>query len=564
MPLIDHAYRPQRPNTSYLNSRKLYSYFLALVLFSLAAVWTCNSRAAEQEEWIYAMKPGDNLWSITTQYLNDGVRYWKALIRLNNITDPLHMPAGTKLRIPLQWLKVDQASVLVRNTYGKATFTGEYQTSPKSLKAGMMLTAGDQIVVSEDANVLLEFADLSQLFLSSNSQLKLTSIKKFSNSGLADSQVELIQGRVENNVRTKNTRFQINTPSANTAVRGTNFRVAVDQSNTEISRVEVLKGAVNTQGSGSGQAIKAGFGTTVALGEAPRPPVKLLPPPDINEPSNYSRKLPVDIKWQMIRGAKNYRIQIREATGEQTVVIDETTNPSRFSTSLLEDGHFIITLRAIDSAGLEGKNAERTLHLDARPQAPFAISPKANEIVRTEHIPFEWTSPPEGERYHFLLSENEDLSLPLIDTELTRTHHSLEQFSPGTYYWRLSTLAGTKEGPYGQTHTFTLRPTPKAPAVSSQATKSHIVLGWQAGTAGQTYKAQLSHDSHFSKIHQEEELQQAEWTIKRSKQTSYFRVMVIDTDGFEGAWSPAQKIDPIPDPWYYPASALSLFLLLVL
>lgn len=564
MPTIDHTYITQRPKTPALNSLKLHSYLLSLMLFILATVWASSSHAEEQEEWVYSMKPGDNLWTITTQYLDDGIRYWQSLTRLNNITDPLHMPPGTKLRIPLRWLKVNPSSVLVRNIYGNATFTGEHQASPKILKIGMVLTAGDLITVNENANVLLEFADLSQLFLSSNSQLKLTGIKKFSDSGLADSQVELIKGRVENSVKTKNTRFQINTPSANTAVRGTSFRVAVDQSNTDISRIEVLEGVVNTQGSGSDQAIKAGFGTVVAQGEAPRPPVKLLPAPDINDPSSYSRKLPVDIKWQMIRGAKNYRIQVREAAGEQTVVINETTNLPRFSTSLLEDGHFIITLRAIDSAGLEGKNTERTLHLDARPQAPLAINPKANEIVRTQLIPFEWTSPPQGERYRFLLAENQDLSLPLIDTELTRTQHSLKQLNPGTYYWRLSTLAGTEEGPFGQIHTFTLRPTPKAPTVSSQTTKSHILLRWQAGTPGQTYKVQLSLDDNFSKIRQEEQLEQAEWKIKRSNKTNYFRVKVIDTDGFEGAWSPAQKIDLSPDPWYYPATAFSLFLLLVL
>ncbi len=561
---IDQAYMTKFSNGHHRSTSKLHLYLLSLLLFSLATAWACNSHAAEQEEWTYSMAPGDNLWTITTRYLNDGVRYWKALIRLNKITDPLHMPPGTKLRIPLQWLKVEQAIVLVRDVYGNATFTGEQQASPKALKTGMILAAGDQVMVGEGANVLLEFADLSRLFLSSKSQVKLTSIKKLSSSGLADSQVKLIQGRVENSVKTKNTRFQITTPSANTAVRGTSFRVAVDQSNTNISRVEVLKGVVNTRGSGSEQAIKAGFGTTVARGEAPRPPVRLLPPPEINEPSSYSRKLPVDIKWQMIAGAKNYRIQIREAAEEQTVVIDETTSMVRFSTNLLEDGHFIIAVRAIDSAGLEGKNAERALHLDARPQPPLAISPKANETVRTELISFEWTSPPQGESYHFLLAENQDLSSPVIDTVLTRTHYSLKQLSPGTYYWRLSTLAGTEEGPYGQSHKFTLRPTPKAPAVLTESTKSHVFLRWQAGAPGQKYKVQLSSDSVFSKVGQEEQLLQAEWTIKRPKKTIYFRVRVIDIDGFEGDWSPAQKIALLPDPWYYPATIISLFLLLVL
>lgn len=310
------------------------------------------------------------------------------------------------------------------------------------------------------------------------------------------------------------------------------------------------------------------YGTTVTKGKAPHSPVKLLSAPEILSPPNYSRKLPVDIQWQKLDGAGQYRIQIHSAEGEQTLLVDEVLSIARFNSSSLKDDEYIIRVRAIDANGLEGKNAERLFKLDARPQPPLAISPKNDEIVRTVLPEFEWSTPTGGTGYHFQLSEYPDLSSPVIDsTEFTGTCFSPEQLQPGTYYWRLATFADIKEGPFGPIWNFTLRSAPKAPdlsKMSAEVTETDITLHWQPGTSGQQYKIELAEDPDFKKVLESQQLSQPELSMERPARQLFFRVKVIDTDGFEGDWSPAQEIEPLPAPWYYALIPVIPFLLLAL
>lgn len=552
------------PDSPCRRTTGLRRYFLSLTLLPL--LWISGSNAAEQEEWIYTLVPGDNPWNITERYLDQGMRHWLPLVRHNEVEDPHHMPPGSKLRIPMKWLKVDPATVQVRDVHGGVEYIAAQQTSPRPLAAGTVLKTGDRVIVGSNADAILEFADQTRLFLGSGSELELTRVKKFSDSGLADSKVDLRSGRTENKVRSKNTRFQIKTPSANTAVRGTDFRVAVDQHNPTVSRVEVLSGTVGVTGGGGEKKIKAGYGTAVAEGEAPAAPVKLLPSPGIQSPADYSRKLPVDIKWQKVSGAERYRVQVRRLEeGKQTLVLDQVTGYPRISTSALADGNYLIRVRAIDGSGLEGREAEHALQLDARPQPPLAISPRADETVRTDLPQFEWSSPEGGTAYHFQLSDKPDLSSPLVDgSGFSGTRYTPEQLAPGTYYWRMATRAAGEEGPFGQIHSFTLRPTPDAPEVSAEGDGENITLRWQPGTEGQQYEAQLSEDPKFREVLREEQLQQAGWTLERPSHLAYFRVRVIDVDGFAGDWSITQQIVPPPDPWYYTVIPVAIIILLAL
>lgn len=526
-----------------------------LLLFVAFFLLGGTGHAVEKGELIYPMAQGDNLWNITERYLNDGFRYWNSLVKLNKITDPRHMPQGSKIRIPLRWLKIDPATVQVRDIHGTVQYSIAKQNELRPLTNSTLLKPGDKIVVGEGGNVVLEFVDQSMLFLGSGSRMTLSSIRKFSDSGLADSSLNLSSGRSESQVKTPNTRFQINTPSANTAVRGTDFRVTVDPDNAGLSHVEVLSGVVHTANNKGKRNVRAGFGTIVVKGMAPGSPVKLLPVPIISSPPNYSRELPVDIKWQAVDSAESYRIQIHRANGEQTLLIDKITPIAHFNTSALKDGDYVIRIRAIDNNGLEGHNAEKIFRLDARPRPPLAINPRTDEVVRKLLPEFEWSTPMGSTSYHFQLSEFPDLSSPLIDNRaLTGTHLIPNQLKPGTYYWRMASLNDTKEGPFNTIQNFTLRPSPKSPdlsTMSSEGDENNLTLRWQAGTAGQQYKIQIAADSLFENILKEAQLKNPEFTMERSPNRVYLRVKVIDVDGFEGDWSPAQLVEPLPDPWYY-------------
>jgi len=511
--------------------------------------------ASAEEELTYSMTRGDNLWNITEKYLTDGFRHWNSLLHLNQVAAPNNMPIGTNLRIPLRWLKVNPAAVLVYETSGNVQYLEAGKTDFRTLTSETVLKAGDKVIVADGANVVLEFSDKSRLLLGSNSEMELVKINKFSDSGLSDTTVKLKKGRTETKVKTKNSRFQIKTPSANTSVRGTEFRVSIDKKTPDLSRVEVLQGSVRTVNSKGNRLLTKGFGAQIKKNKLPTLPVQLLSKPQILKPSHYSRMLPIDFEWSEVEGAEKYRIQIYKTTEKQTLIIDKTIPLQRFSSSMLEDGDYAIKVRAIDSNGLEGFNTDYSLQLDASPQPPLPITPKPDEAVRLNVPLFEWSTPAGSTGYHFLLSENFDLSSPLFNTtNLTESRFTPEQLSPGKYYWTIATFVDAKEGPLGQVQSFTLKPAPKAPDLSKMSAgedEKELMLRWERRSEKQHFRIQIATDSKFKDILFDQQLENPEFTAARPFQIIYLRIKVIENDGFEGDWSPVQKIEPLPAPWYY-------------
>ena len=62
-----------------------------------ASVQPAARRPASVRE--YTLRTGDRLWDIADKYLGSGKRYTE-IVRLNRLSDPDHIPAGTTLRLP--------------------------------------------------------------------------------------------------------------------------------------------------------------------------------------------------------------------------------------------------------------------------------------------------------------------------------------------------------------------------------------------------------------------------------------------------------------------------------
>ena len=127
------------------------------------------------------------------------------------------------------------------------------------------------------------------------------------------------------------------------------------------------------------------------------------------------------------------------------------------------------------------------------------------------------------------------------------------ELGAGTYYWRLATRDSTGElGPYGDTHTFELRPIPAAPSqATAQIGEDTVALRWQAGLAGQTYAVQFASNETFSENVRVVPSEEPELVIQSPEKTLWFRVRTIDIDGYEGPYGTAQRIEiPEESRWY--------------
>ena len=522
-----------------------------------------RAMAADADEWLYSFQPGDNLWNITERFLIDQ-SYWSRLVRLNKVRHPRRMPPGTQVRIPLRWLKVEAARIRVRDVRGQVLLS-RAEGSRKSLEAGDLLQQGDRLSLEKDASLLLEFADGTRQLLGGGTEVELVRVNRFSDTGIGDTTIRVLRGDTENRVPRAGTRFEIRTPSANTAVRGTRFRVKVPPAEQNRSRVEVLEGTVNVSADMGRLMLPAGFGTLVEQGKAPAPAVELLPAPVMETVSSVMRALPLELRWHQVEGAQAYRLRLFNREGDGVPVLDVRLAHARFSSSALPDGDYRLRLSALDAAGLEGKEVETAFVLDARPLPPVAMRPAPASTLRGDRAGFEWSTPPEVSSYVFQLSPDPDFLTGVTTRDgLRNTRLEISPLRQGAWFWRVASVYQGEQGPWGEVQRFELKPELKAPQVGVATDKDQVQLHWQPGEQGQRYHLQIAEDKAFRDLLVDELLEEPRWASPRADNPVYFRVRIIDSDGYAGAWSPAQAIFPEPEPWYVfgiPAIAIILLAL---
>ena len=257
------------------------------------------SAAAIADDWIYTVRPGDNLWNLSEIHLSS-MDYWQPLQRHNNISDPQNIPPGSRLKFPVAWLKYQPASALVIQLQGEALLVSASDGSSRALTINTRLHSGDRIKTGADSNLNILFADGSELLVLSDSEVVMDSLSAYGITGMVDTRIRLQGGRVDTRVvpaQGPGSRYHIITPAAVAAVRGTSFRVSAD-TDKPVARSEVTEGKVGVSGSGASQLVPAGFGTITEAGKPPQPPRELLPAPDLSSLPAVLDRLPLQFNWE--------------------------------------------------------------------------------------------------------------------------------------------------------------------------------------------------------------------------------------------------------------------------
>jgi len=526
-----------------------------LALAALLCSLPLSSPLAAQE-WVYTVRPGDNLWSVTERFAAS-MRYWKPLQELNQVRNPLHLQPGTRLRIPLAWLRRQPEAVRILALSGEVSVQPMGGT-PERLEQTAALRVGDRIRTGPKGSVSLEFADGSRLLMLPDSELVFDIIRAFGDTGMVDSRAHLERGRVATEVspsRGPGSHFEISTPVAFSAVRGTELRVASGGTDDPTS-TEVLTGQVAVTGSGQTTNVDAGFGTVVRAGEPPAPPRPLLPPPDLSALPMRLDRIPLRIDWPALSGAVRYRIQLAANPSFATLLIDTVVRAPRFLNTELPDGDYAIRVRGIDALGLEGKNATHTFTLDARPQPPFLVAPTHEATVREPRPEFRWTATAEVQAYRLQLATDADFAdLVLDQPDLGGPRQRVEQeLPPGVYFWRVASVQEGEEGPFSDPSALEVRLIPGPPSLGEATlSKRTVVVRWRAGVPGQRYRYQLAEDPNFEHILVADEVAEPRIELRRPLPGSYFlRVQTVDVDGFVGPFGPAQQVE-IPPVGLWPA-----------
>ena len=520
----------------------------ARCLRAIGMLATLVAGAAHGSEWIYTVVPGDNLWTFSQRYL-DSVERFDDLQRLNQIADPLRIQPGTTLRVPMTWLRKESAvPAVVDAISGRATLrrsTGETSDA----RDGDRVYLGDSLFTAADASLAIRFADGSVLTLHEDSELVFDQLSAHGRTGMVDSRLRLLKGRINTRVEPAEgpgSRFEIHTPSAVSAVRGTDYRASVDLS-ARSSSIEVLGGNVAVTGADTEELVPRGYGTQVREGKAPIAPRLLLPAPAVEPVPDRIRSIGHLLQWSPVEGAGSYRIELSASSDFETLDWDVLTDRARSHLPDVPDGIYYLRVRAIDEIGLEGEDNRLALEIDARPQAPIALEPRDSAVIRGEQPRLRWSESDEARRYRLEVARNEAFSEAVVsDREVSATEFTGPAFADiGRYFWRLSSISADGEvGPPSPIRSFEVRPQhQRVDATVSARDDKTAVATWTATAQGFSYQVQLAEDAAFRDLLRDEIVEAPRFELPRSsRKARYLRVRSVEADGYAGPWGATQRI----------------------
>lgn len=521
-----------------------------------AAARAEEAAAAAAAEWRYVVAPGDNLYTLAHTYLAPGVA-WQRLQQRNRVANPLHLEPGRELRMPLAWLRADPGVATVVFVAGVA----RRDAGGAQLAIGDELRAGDVVGTEPGATLTLRLVDASRVLVAGGARVRIESLLQIGPRKVLDVRLGVEQGEAESQVNPRQvpgTRYEIRTPALTLGVRGTEFRIRVDEQAAR-TRAEVTQGRVGARpaaaAAGREAAIEAGYGR-VADAAGLGPAQALLGAPQLDAIALLQERLPLVFAWPALAGAAGYRAQVAGDAGFEQRLLDSAGTEPSARWADLPDGDYVLRVRARDAAGLEGRSAQVAFSVNVRPEPPLLTAPRRESRVYGSAVDLGWTRAGEALRYRLQVAPLADpgFAAPLVDRDdLTAASLPLA-LPPGSYQWRVASIgAGDDRGPFGDAGRFELRAVPPSAQIEPPRPRGdQLVVAWSARGDGERYDVQVARDAGFAEPVLERRLERPELVLDGLAAGSwYLRVRTLEPDGFVGPWGTSQQFELPRSAWWW-------------
>lgn len=384
----------------------------------------------------YGVRKGDNLFTLAQQSLVRPESY-RAVQRINQITDPRRIPVGTVLRIPVDLLKAEPLSARIVAVRGNVVVQqAGRQLSPS---VGSEITPGAAIETGADGFVTLQLPNGSRTSMPTRTRMRITRLHRIALTGSIDYDFAVEGGKVETSAsplgKDRNNRFRIRTPRAITAVRGTRFRVGFGE---DTSLAEVLEGTVaaSSEATRAQASLTEGLGAVVsASGDLATE--NLLAAPDLLQPGRVQTDPLVKLALANLSGARAYHVQISEDAGFAKVLAERTDAAQNFAFADIPNGSLFVRVSGIAISGLEGLPQTFAMR---RVLAGVTASAQAD----ADTMRFTWGGEGEGQRsYAFQLGpvpkpgQPSEAAWLINEAGLQTSGVRLRNLPPGIYRWRV-------------------------------------------------------------------------------------------------------------------------------
>jgi hypothetical protein len=491
---------------------------------------------------------GDCLFNICKKYLDSSSR-WPEIARINHLANPHMIQPGTRLSVPVSYLKRTPLEGKVTFVMGdaKAQMGGRGDWVP--LRLGDAVLQKSNLKTGESSALEITFADGSLFFLKSDTEIGIMKAEQALTSHLFRD-LYLGIGRVISRIKEATgvaSRFKVHTPSAIASVRGTEFRVAVD--GTQATLTEVMERQVIVEAAKKSVELAQGEGTVVNKGEPPIPPRKLLAPPGPADLKTIYNMVPA-VTFTRVDGAKAYRVAAAQDKEGKQLLKEKIIKPDEvFSISGLDDGSYFLLTQSIDELGLEGLSSEAyPFMIRVNPLPPITQAPRNGAKTKGKSQEFQWLSVSDAVRYHVQIASDREFHTVIQDkADLTDSTFRTDALEYKSYYFRVSSIAGDEyQGAWSDPLIFSMLPLPPTPAMDQPAiSRDEINLRSRSLGEGFTYRFQVAKDLQFKEILVDQKVEWPELTMKKPKEvgTYYVRIAAIDRDGDASEYSPPQSLE---------------------
>ncbi len=520
---------------------------------------------AYADDFYYKTKLGDNLWKITEKHLID-IRYWHDLKKINKLPDPDNIEPGTLIKIPTEWLNKRSATAKIIYSIGEVKIIppegAEIKVIDFEKNEPITLIEGTQVRTGEDGLATILFADDSRLLLQNDSQLVLEGLSLLGDGNLSDMRLRLEQGRVENSINTdefKDRHYEITTPFATTAVRGTEFRVSTDATQSK-TMAEVLSGKIEVSAQKESVSKNVIHGQGAIINAEGEIIVEALPePPSSDDLPIIIERSPFGITLPVRGNVMGYHTQIFSPESEQPLS-DRYNMKGRIVGNDIPDGHYKMRVSSINKQGLRSNFIEHNFTLNARPYPPVTLKPMANEVFADSDITFEWAKDSGKTLYHLQIAKDESFKDLLVnESNLSQAQWRNQQvLSGGMHYWRIAKSVNGDQGPFSDAMPFKM--IASAPALNeAKIDENDLILSWSNAGEGMRYRIQIAEQNDFDKIILGRVVDTNQFKVRLFKSgTYYIRIQVIDEEGNEGKWGKPQAFK-VPAGGFAPQMILNIF-----
>ena len=405
-----------------------------------AAAQTPGSIAVHPSGIVYYAKAGDTLSAIASAYTTRAAN-WSTLGSLNHIERDKLIPIGTPISIPADLLQdeADEGKVIARNGTIVATYPDGSQST---LNVGSRIIEGMVLNTGANSFLTIGLPDHSRISIPSNSQARVSLLRKTLYTASPRVEISLEKGRVTSRVsplQINKGSYKVRTPVSVAGVRGTEFRVRLNNGD---AATEVIDGHVlaSVSRENEGKLLDPAQGNFTSRTSS-GPALALQPAPQLDGmPWRQDSRAYFEVIPQ--KEAAQYQVQLA-SDADMLDMIAEARGPAHaIILDNIQDGSYFARLSAIDNNGLEGM--PRTVAVTIRdravatkelpiPGAPFVADSHAPELI------LRWQGLADT-RYHVQVARDLHFSWLTYNSSVTGTEARFPRPAFGTYYARIQAI----------------------------------------------------------------------------------------------------------------------------